>query len=573
MSKQIRKLKEQKILVRAPPSPSFVSPIFLVAKSDCCKRPIFNLRNLNRYLHQFKFRLINMYRVPDFLQQGDWAIKIDLKQAYFHIPVARSHQPFLRVLYKTDTTVASAPTTVASAPATVELLQVTSLPFGLSSAPKAFATVSNWVAQLMRNQGLRVVVYLDDYLIVHQERQTLIEHVAEAVRILKILGFTINFEKSALIPSRIVEYLGITWNLATNSKYLPRDKRRRIVTKIQSIVASYSWSLRDASVRSRHVEFCIVCRPSRAASLPPLANGLRSPSQEQTIYKTLFRSNSFGGAGMVDTSTLCQQKYTDTPITMYALPDDRRICHRADNKSVVSYIRNQGGLRSRALFQITNMLFHVMDEHNIEMITQYIPGQLNTEADLLSRQKTQTEWYLTEEACREIFDRFGTPVIDLFASRTAHILTSFTKCRPIEIINGHFDPRDPLSIDLSELLLQQYTQEHRDKMIKVYELIHDSCTERRENIMENINKNREPEPTYNPDQPVFVKNPLAARQKLAPRFTKDTVLADLPIHMYTKKERGPVAKSRLKRVPKNPKLLQDPTDPSPAPDPRARDNT
>lgn len=150
---------------------------------------------------------------------------------------------------------------------------------------------------------------------------------------------------------------------------------------------------------------------------------------------------------------------------------------------------------------------------------------------------------------------------------------SFTKCRPIEIINGHFDPRDPLSIDLSELLLQQYTQEHRDKMIKVYELIHDSCTERRENIMENINKNREPEPTYNPDQPVFVKNPLAARQKLAPRFTKDTVLADLPIHIYTKKKRGPVAKSRLKRVPKNPKLLQDTTDPSPAPDPRARDNT
>ncbi|CAG9138717.1 unnamed protein product [Plutella xylostella] len=241
------------------------------------------------------------------------------------------------------------------------------------------------------------------------------------------------------------------------------------------------------SVRSRHVEFCIVCRPSRAASLPPLANGLRSPSQEQAIHKTLFRSNSFGGTGMVDTSTLCQQKYTDTPITMYTLPDDRRICHRvgavlddirlsgiwdqnqiswhsnvkemwaiiqaiqelkhllfnstvliqSDNKSVVSYIRNQGGLRSRALFQITNMLFHVMDEHNIEMIPQYIPGQLNTEADLLSRQKTQTEWYLTEEACREIFDRFGTPVIDLFASRTAHILTRYVS-RDCRDLNAEF---------------------------------------------------------------------------------------------------------------------------------------
>ncbi|CAG9137708.1 unnamed protein product [Plutella xylostella] len=421
-----------------------------------------------------------MYRVPDFLQQGDWAIKIDLKQAYFHIPVARSHQPFLRVLYKTDTT-------VASAPATVELLQVTSLPFGLSSAPKAFATVSNWVAQLMRNQGLRVVVYLDDYLIVHQERQTLIEHVAEAVRILKILGFTINFEKSALIPSRIVEYLGITWNLATNSKYLPRDKRRRIVTKIQSIVASYSWSLRDAQCVLGMLNFAsfvvhrgrLHCRPLQMACVHlPKNKPFTKHSFDQTVLVELewwIQALSANRSTQIHPLPCTHFLTTDASATGWgAVLDDIRlsgIWHQnqiswhsnvkemwaiiqaiqelkhllfnstvliqADNKSVVSYIRNQGGLRSRALFQITNMLFHVMDEHNIEMITQYIPGQLNTEADLLSRQKTQTEWYLTEEACREIFDRFGTPVIDLFASRTAHILTRYVS-RDCRDLNAEF---------------------------------------------------------------------------------------------------------------------------------------
>lgn len=241
------------------------------------------------------------------------------------------------------------------------------------------------------------------------------------------------------------------------------------------------------SVRSRHVEFCIVCRPSRAASLPPLANGLRSPSQEQAIHKTLFRSNSFGGTGMVDTSTLCQQKYTDTPITMYTLPDDRRICHRVGSgtrryspkrylgsksdflaqqcQGDVGYNPGHSGAKTspfqfnctdtvrqqerRELHQepgrpalqspISNNK-HVVSRNGrtqYRMIPQYIPGQLNTEADLLSRQKTQTEWYLTEEACREIFDRFGTPVIDLFASRTAHILTRYVS-RDCRDLNAEF---------------------------------------------------------------------------------------------------------------------------------------
>lgn len=127
---------------------------------------------------------------------------------------------------------------------------------------------------------------------------------------------------------------------------------------------------------------------------------------------------------------------------------------------------------------------------------------------------------------------------------------SFTKCKPIDIVTGHFDPRDPFCIDLNSQLLQQYITDHKNRMTKTYELIHDMTLEKRTNLMENRNKNRESEAECSPDQQVFVRNPLASRQKLAPRYTQDKVIADLPIHIYTKKKRGPVAKSRLKRIPK-----------------------
>lgn len=137
---------------------------------------------------------------------------------------------------------------------------------------------------------------------------------------------------------------------------------------------------------------------------------------------------------------------------------------------------------------------------------------------------------------------------------------SFTRCRPFDLLTGHFDPRDCKDIDLTQHLLQQYTQVHRDKMKHVYDIINSSSLANRTALIEKRNETREPEIEYAPQQQIFITNPLASRQKTAPRYTQDTVLADLPIHIYTSKKRGPIAKSRLKRIPKSAKLLQDPTD-------------
>lgn len=142
---------------------------------------------------------------------------------------------------------------------------------------------------------------------------------------------------------------------------------------------------------------------------------------------------------------------------------------------------------------------------------------------------------------------------------------SLTRCRPIDVITGHFDPRDPLDIDLTTHLLQQYTVEHKNKMTNAYNLIHESSMAQRKNLIDARNKSRETENQYSPEQQIFVKNPFASRQKIVPRYTHDTVMADLPIHIYTRKKRGPIAKSRLKRVPKSAQLLQDPPSTSSAP--------
>lgn len=96
----INQLVRMGVLERAPFRPSFVSQIFLIPKGDASMRPIFNLKSLNNYVFVDKFRLINVHKKVSFLQPGDWLAKIDLSNAYFHLPVSEAHRCFLRVIYK-----------------------------------------------------------------------------------------------------------------------------------------------------------------------------------------------------------------------------------------------------------------------------------------------------------------------------------------------------------------------------------------------------------------------------------------------------------------------------------------
>ena len=57
-------------------------------------RPIINLRPLNQYLKKQHFEMDTLNKVLNLVKPNDWAISIDLTDAYLHIPIFSKHLRF-----------------------------------------------------------------------------------------------------------------------------------------------------------------------------------------------------------------------------------------------------------------------------------------------------------------------------------------------------------------------------------------------------------------------------------------------------------------------------------------------
>ncbi len=106
------------------------------------------------------------------------------------------------------------------------------------------------------------------------------------------------------------------------------------------------------------------------------------------------------------------------------LPDLRNhnVLARTDNTAVVSYINNQGGLRSCPLYKLVHQILVWSQDKFLSLRAVYIPGHLNVGADILSRQGPRPgEWRLHPEVVKQIWRVFGQAQVDLFATRqTSH---------------------------------------------------------------------------------------------------------------------------------------------------------
>ena len=75
-----------------------------------------------------------------------------------------------------------------------------------------------------------MILYLDDFLILGSTYQEAQSHTAMAVSLLESLGFTVNLEKSCLIPTQIITFLGFVINSTVEALSLPQEKVAKVTS-------------------------------------------------------------------------------------------------------------------------------------------------------------------------------------------------------------------------------------------------------------------------------------------------------------------------------------------------------
>ena len=167
--------------------------------------------------------------IRDLLQTADWMCSIDLKDAYLSISIAQEHRRYLRFTWRGNT------------------YEFTCLPFELCSAPRTFTKLMKPVMAFLRGQGIRTIIYLDDILKMNQSLAALQSQVYQTVSLLEALGFTINWEKSQLVPSQQICFLGFQVDSVKMKLFLPEDKIQQITQMCQNLVSQQVVSLRSLS--------------------------------------------------------------------------------------------------------------------------------------------------------------------------------------------------------------------------------------------------------------------------------------------------------------------------------------
>ena len=115
---------------------------------------------------------------------------------------------------------------------------------------------------------------------------------------------------------------------------------------------------------------------------------------------------------------------------------------RTDNSAVAAYINKEGGARSPDLCSLSLQILQKVWEGNGHLTAKHIRGKANVLVDSLSRSHSvvQTEWTIHQPTIIGIFNRWGKPHIDLFATRLNRRLPLFVSPVP-----------DPLAVNVDAL--------------------------------------------------------------------------------------------------------------------------
>ena len=468
IEKEIQDLLQKGVIVQVQdPTDCFISNIFLRPKPGDKFRMIIDLSDLNEHVSKNHFKMDHLEVATHLLFPGAWLASIDLKEAYYAIPIAEEDQKFLCFQWNN------------------RIFSFKCMPFGLSSAPWLFTKTLKPIFSEFHEAGFEGFGYIDDSFIIAKSKDECRQAVSFLADLFVKLGFRINTEKSVLQPTQKLTFLGYVLDSNDMSVFPTEEKKVKVKTVINNILSTGKPKIRAvASMLGLLNDVCKGCEYGQTylkkleiSKIKALARAGRRNFEgrmkisweckvdlvwwlnhiDKTKRKlhldcpkvTLETDASLLGLGAVIGSKKAGGRWSHQESELHInvlelkaiqfglktlcsqTPPGSGIKILCDNTTSVAYLKHKGGTKSWECNNIANDIWKWCEAHDFWIIISHVPGILNVKADFESRNfSDDTEWAVNNEIFQTVCDSWGVPDIDLFASRTNHQLPHYVSWGP-----------------------------------------------------------------------------------------------------------------------------------------------
>ena len=140
-------------------------------------------------------------------------VSVDLKGAFYTVPIHPDHQKFLKFKWEEH------------------CYSFRVMPSGYSEVMRVFKPPFS----ILRSYGYLSVIFFDDSYLQGHTFSTCEDNVNTTVDVLQFLRFTIHPEKSVLVPTQEIEFLGFVLNSVEMKIKLTDCKSGKIISKIKNL--------------------------------------------------------------------------------------------------------------------------------------------------------------------------------------------------------------------------------------------------------------------------------------------------------------------------------------------------
>ena len=430
-------------------SGEWISNIFTRPKPDDTVRIILDLTEMNKFVVYEHFKMASLGTAVEMVRKGCYMCSVDLRDAYYSVPIRMEDRKYLKFYWKGV------------------LYQYTVLPNGLACAPRFFTKILSPLFVKARKLGIQCFPYIDDIFVMGDTFEECQRSVRILCEILDDAGFVIHPEKSSLVPSQKLKFLGFMVDSVNLEITLPQDKIEKVqknvldllsieyptirrVAEVLGLLIAYTpaveygmshvkklessrnkalgWSrgdfgaemilsqeaIQDLEWWLDHVQYSFRVMRSDTPDLT------MSTDASEEGWGAVCNGQSTGGRWDEDEYrhiNILELEAIYLGIQTYCRQGGLHVHVATDSTTAMAYVRKMGGVRSPACNEVAMKIWNWAQQTGSWVSASFLPGVQNVEADWASRHfKDNIEWALNPKVYQQICLKFGLPLVDLFAS-------------------------------------------------------------------------------------------------------------------------------------------------------------